>query len=469
MREFVKPCAPTCAIGQIFAKLRVRIEFCRRLWYIANEMDYCLAIDIGASSGRHIVGRRDADGAIVTDEVYRFSNGVQSVGGKLVWDIERLFDCVVEGMKAAFAKYPSIKSLAIDTWGVDYVLMNGDAEILPCASYRDGCDNAVIERVHGVIPFAELYARTGIQFQPFNTVYRLYADSLGGRLGGATDFLMIPEYLAYRLTGVKVHEYTNATTTGLVNVSGAYDGEIVRALGLPEALFGALSAPGTRVGALKREIAERVGGDCAVMLCASHDTASAVEGIPMTGNHPYISSGTWSLLGIKTDRAITDEKSRKANYSNEGGVGYVRYQKNIMGMWVANKLRAELCPDAPWSEIVWAAERSDFTCRADVNAPVFLSPDSMRAAFDGVLKQQPKCAADYFNSAYISLAHGYAQALAELGENTGARCSELYIVGGGAKNAYLNALTEKVCAVKVHALPIEATALGNLKVQFDAL
>lgn len=431
-------------------------------------MKYCLAIDIGASSGRHIVGWRDDRGNTRTDEVYRFSNGVTDIGGKLVWDAERLFDNVADGIKAAFAKYPDICSLAIDTWGVDYVLMNGDREIAPCMSYRDGRTAAAVERVHGIVPFKELYSRTGIQFQPFNTVYQLYTDLSEGKLDDATDFLMIPEYLTYRLTGVKAHEYTNATTTGLVNVSGEYDGEIVKALGLPRGLFGALSAPGTKVGTLKREVAARVGGSCDVLLCASHDTASAVEGIPMSGRQPYISSGTWSLLGVKTDRAITTDKSRKANYSNEGGVGYVRYQKNIPGMWVVNRLRSELCPDASWGDIVHAAEDSGFSHYADLNDPVFLAPDSMRGAFDGVLKRKPASAADYFKSAYVSIAHCYKSALAELRENTGTDYSELYIVGGGAKNAYLNALTESICGVKVHALPIEATALGNLKIQFDA-
>ena len=201
------------------------------------------------------------------------------------------------------------------------------------------------------------------------------------------------------------------------------------------------------------------------MLTATHDTASAVEGIPMTENSPYISSGTWSLLGLKVPQAITDEKSRRANYSNEGGVGYVRYQKNIMGMWVINRLRDEICPNKPFSEIVKEAENSKFNEYVDVNGNAFLAPESMKVAFDNALKVKPRSAGDYFRCAYISLAQSYKRALEELKANTGAEFDKLYIVGGGAKNKFLNRLTEEICKIKVVALPIEASAIGNIKAQ----
>lgn len=284
---------------------------------------YYLAIDIGASSGRHIVGWQE-NGEIQADEVYRFPNGVEQSGGHLIWNMERLLAEVKAGIAAAKAKYPKIESLSVDTWAVDYVLLRGNEPMFPCCAYRDNRTEAVIPQVHEIVPFEELYARTGIQFQPFNTIYQLYADKLAGRLDDVTDFLMIPEYLIYRLTGSKAHEYTNATTTGLVSaVTGEFDQELVGKLGLSPALFGQLSQPGTVIGEYE---------GIRVVLCATHDTASAVEGIPMEGNHPYISSGTWSLLGMKTSMPITDTVSREANYSNEGGVGYNRYQKNIMGM-----------------------------------------------------------------------------------------------------------------------------------------
>lgn len=426
---------------------------------------YRLAIDIGASSGRHIVGREDG-GKIMTEEVYRFKNGVEELGGSLVWNTEALFYNVKEGIKRALKKYPEIRSLAIDTWGVDYVIINGDEPFMPCLSYRDMRTEAVIDEVHAIVPFEELYKRTGIQFQPFNTIYQLYEDKKRDRLYAATNFLMIPEYLNYLLTGVKKKEYTNATTTGLVNAqTGDWDGDIIDLLGFPREIFGKLYAPGESAGMLKPEIAAEVGGQIEVVLCASHDTASAVEGIPMDGNQPYISSGTWSLLGIKSPAAHTDEKSRAGNWSNEGGVGYVRYQKNIMGMWVVNRLKEELCPQKPFEDIIAEARKSSFDGVADINAPQFLAPERMTEAFDVSLKSPPKTCGDYFKCAFLSLAASYAHSLKELESNTGIRAEELYIVGGGAKNNYLNKLTEDFCKVKVIALPIEATAIGNLSIQ----
>lgn len=435
-------------------------------------MKYYLAIDIGASSGRHIVGWRE-DGELVTEEVYRFPNGVIEQDGHLCWDIETLLSHVKAGIETARAKY-AIESLSIDTWGVDYVLMRGDEPVYPVFAYRDSRTDAVIEKVHERMSFTQLYRHTGIQFQPFNTIYQLYADKEAGRLDGVTDFLMIPEYLMYRLCGAKSHEYTNATTTGMVNAeTGAYDPEIIAALGLPKHLFHPLQQPGSIIGEYK---------GIKVVLCATHDTASAVEGIPMDAGicHPeersdegssnglgcpYISSGTWSLLGVKITHPITDEASRAANWSNEGGVGYNRYQKNIMGMWLCNRLRAELCPEKPWSDITAEAEASNLDETVDANAAAFLAPESMAEAFDAALSAKPKTAGDYFRCAYRSLALSYMNAVQELQHNTGRHFDKLYIVGGGAKNGFLNRLTEEATGKRVIALPIEATALGNLKTQ----
>ena len=419
---------------------------------------YYLAVDIGASSGRHIVGWREG-GELKTQEVYRFPNGVTEQDGHLTWDIDALLAHVKAGIEKAREKY-EITSLSIDTWGVDYVLLKGDETVCPVYAYRDRRTESAIPAVHEKIPFVELYRRTGIQFQPFNTIYQLFADQLAGRLTEVTDFLMIPEYLMYRLCGVKSHEYTNATTGGMVSAeTGAFDPAIVQALGLPEHLFRKLQQPGTVIGEYE---------GIKVLLCATHDTGSAVEGIPMEGNHPYISSGTWSLLGVKTEKPITDEASRAANWSNEGGVGYNRYQKNIMGMWLPNRLRAELCPDKPWSEIVAEAETSGFAETVDANAPSFLAPESMKAAFDSALSAKPQTLGDYFRCAYRSLALSYQQAIEELEYNTGKKYDKIYIVGGGARNGFLNRLTEEATGKNVVALPIEATALGNLKIQMEA-
>lgn len=434
-------------------------------------MNYYLAIDIGASSGRHIVGWCE-NNEIKTDEVYRFPNGTKKQNGHLVWDLNSLFENVKKGIKVALKKYPNIKSLAIDTWGCDYALITNSGYLTPCLAYRDNRTQAVIDEVHKIIPFEELYARTGIQYQPFNTVYQLYEDMRRNRLDMATDFLMIPEYLNYMLTGVKMHEYTNATTTGLVNVhTGEYDEEIISKLGLPKRLFGKLYRTGTSAGMLKPEIAEEVGGQIGVVLCASHDTASAVEGIPFETDASYISSGTWSLLGLKVPQTITNEKSRKENWTNEGGVGYIRYQKNIMGMWVVNRLKEELCPNRSFPQIVEEARQSTFNDYVDVNDNAFLAPKSMKAAFDKYFENEiikPQTDSDYFRCAFISLAISYMNAIDELKENTGRSFDTLYIVGGGAKNTLLNELTEQVSKLKVKAIPVEATAIGNLKIQMEA-
>ena len=417
-----------------------------------------LAVDIGASSGRHIAGWQE-NSQLVTEEVYRFPNGVTELDGHLVWDIEALVGHVKKGVEKARERFGVIESLSVDTWGVDYALLRGDETVYPVYAYRDRRTEVAIPEVHGRMAFSELYRRTGIQFQPFNTVYQLYADKLAGRLAGVTDFLMIPEYLMYRLTGVKSHEYTNATTGGMVSTeTGEYDPAIIDALDLPRHLFHTLQQPGTAVGEYE---------GIKVVLCVTHDTGSAVEGIPMAENAPYISSGTWSLLGVKTEKPITNAASELANWSNEGGVGYNRYQKNIMGMWLVNRLRAELCPDKPWNQNVAEAESSAFEETVDANAPAFLAPESMQAAFDAALSLQPQIVGDYFRCAYRSLALSYRNAIQELQHNTGKHYDRIYIVGGGAKNAFLNRLTEEATGKQVIALPIEATALGNLKIQME--
>ena len=423
-------------------------------------MKCCLAIDIGASSGRHIVGFLEGE-ELKTAEVYRFPNGANTVENQLIWDIDALLFHVKAGIAAAKERFGPIKSLSVDTWGVDYVLLRGSEEVRPIYAYRDNRTEAVIPAVHQKMSFSELYRRTGIQFQPFNTIYQLYADKEAGRLTDVTDFLMLPEYLMYKLSGAKAHEYTNATTSGLVSAkTGAYDPAILEALDLPKHLFHPLQQPGTVIGEYE---------GIQVVLCATHDTASAVEGIPMKRNIPYISSGTWSLLGVKTEKPITDAASERANWSNEGGVGYNRYQKNIMGMWLVNRLRDELCPGRPFEEIVAEAEESHFEETVDANDPAFLAPASMKAAFKEALSTPPGTAGDYFSCAYRSLARSYRDALQELEHNTGKHYDELYIVGGGAKNAFLNRLTEEAAGKKVIALPLEATALGNLKVQLKHL
>ena len=433
-------------------------------------MKYYLAIDIGASSGRHIVGYTE-NGELKNEEVYRFPNNVTERDGHLLWDVDSLFQNIKNGIKEAIARFGNIESVAIDTWGVDYVLLRGDEEVRPVYAYRDARTERTIPLVHEKATFAFLYERTGIQFNTFNTIYQLYDDLTTGRLEGVSDFLMLPEYFSYKLTGKKKKEYTNATTTGMLNAkSKVFDPEILDALGFPKAIFDKeVCAPGTVVGTFTDEVASEVGGNMTVVLCASHDTASAVEGIPMDIDAPYVSSGTWSLLGVKVPEAITDEKSFLSNFSNEGGVGYIRYQKNIMGLWLVQSLRRELCPDKDFGTIAKESTSSTYDYLVDVNDGSFFAPKSMKGALDAYLLGKgyplPTCEAEYFNCAYRSLADGYRICIAELCENSGRSYDTLYIVGGGAKNTYLNDLVEEIAGVRVVALPIEATALGNLKIQ----
>lgn len=420
-------------------------------------MKYYLAIDIGASSGRHIVGWKK-NNELKTKEVYRFNNGVKQENNHLVWDIDYLEDEVKKGIDIALQEY-DIESLSIDTWGIDYVLIDGEKTIYPVYAYRDTRTDKVIDEVHSIVSFEELYEHTGSQFLPCNTIYQLYYDLKNNRLNGVSDFLMIPEYLLYRLTGIKVKEFTDATTTGLINHNTLeFDEEIIDKLKLPKHLFKKLQQPKKYLGEYK---------GIKVILCATHDTGSAVQGIPMDGNELYISSGTWSLLGVKTDKPITDINSMKSNYSNEGGVNYNRYQKNITGLWLAQELRRELCPDLDWNTIAFNASKSNFNEIIDASNNDFLSPKSMKEMFDRHLHRKNLKIDDYFKCAYLSLAIGYDKAIKELEKNTNKKYEKLYIVGGGAKNKFLNELTEKYTGKKVIALPIEATALGNLKIQME--
>lgn len=430
-------------------------------------MKYYLAIDMGASSGRHIVGYQQ-DGQIVLDEVYRFRNGMDRVGEHIVWDTERLFSEVKTGIKLALQKYSQIESLAIDTWGVDYVLLKGDKPVFPNYAYRDFRTATAIPQVHAIVPFEELYESTGIQFQAFNTIYQLYDDKLNGRLEGVTDFLMLPEYFTYRLTGIKMKEYTEASTGGFVSAkTKQFDKEILAKLGFPMNIFAELHPAGTLVGNLSKDIAEEVGGQMKVILCASHDTASAFEAVDCPQDSVIISSGTWSLIGTKIKTASTSKLSLQSNFANEGGVGYFRYLKNIMGMWLINEVQRKY--GLPITEIVRLAQESSYCELFDVNDESLTAPVDMEEAIRKLLdkdgKPAPQNIGDVFASIYHSLAYSYKLATENMQVNLGTTFGSIYIVGGGAKNEFLNRLTERYTGKKVVALPIEATAIGNIKMQ----
>ena len=430
-------------------------------------MKYYLAIDLGASSGRHVVGYLEGN-EVVLKEVHRFKTCMDDSPDGLVWDIPRLLSEIKVGIKKAFEEYKDIESLSIDTWGVDYVLMNDEKEITPYYAYRnDRCIKAS-EKVHGVIPFTELYKKTGIQFASFNTLYQLYDDLEKGRLEKATDYLMLPSYFTYKLTGIKTHEYTNESTGALLNpVNEEYNFDVIDKLKLPRKLFKNIAKPGYFVGELLPEIQEEVGGNTKVILCASHDTASAFEAVDVPKDGIILSSGTWSLLGIKSSSPIVNKDSLKVNYTNEGGVGYTRFLKNIMGMYLANRVRDELGLSHQYVDSL--IEESTYREIFDVNDPSVHAPKKMREAILGLLKKNPpKDDIDLFASIYRSQAICYQKAIEELENITHQKYSSIYVIGGGAKNKYLNNLIKIITKKKVIALPIEATALGNIKIQMKA-
>ena len=429
-----------------------------------------LAIDIGASSGRHIAAWREG-GQLNTREVYRFSNRPVERDGRLVWDLEQLCREVVDGLAACKAQGLIPHSVGVDTWAVDYVLLDGvDQPILPIYCYRDGRGAEGAEQVHQITPFRGLYERTGIQFQPFNTIYQLYWDKQAGRLEEAADFLMLPEYLSFYLSGRKAHEYTNASSTGLLDARAkTWDSKIIERLGLPQRLFTqAPQTPPVKLGRLRPEVAERVGFDCDVVLPATHDTASAIAALPERG--AYLSSGTWSLLGAELSAPVTTEAARDANFTNEGGVGTIRFLKNIMGLWLVQCLSQELGDRYSFGELAAMAEKEgSFDYCLEVNADRYLAPKSVMAEIDRECAQKgwpvPGTPGEYAHAIYQSLAHAYAIALSELEDLTGQRFEQLYIVGGGVNNAYLNALTQRAIGRSVVAGSPEATALGNILLQ----
>ena len=425
-------------------------------------MTYYLAIDIGASSGRHILSHIENE-KLVLEEIYRFENNLVADENGLVWDIDSLFAEVLCGIKKCkeIGKIP--KSIAIDTWGVDYVLLDENKkEIKPCYCYRDGRTNAVVDEVESLVSPARLYAKTGIQKQNFNTIYQLYADKKNGRLQNAKYFLMMPEYLSFKLTGVCKNEYTNATTTGLVNANAkTWDSEIISVLGLPKELFGALNTPSSVVGDLSTDIQKAVGFNSTVLFAPSHDTASAVCACPMQDDDLYISSGTWSLIGTEITEPILNDNARQLNFTNEGGIDYrFRFLKNYMGMWLFQNIRRNLNKSMTYDEMMELAKKCGEYKYFDVNDSTLVAPKNMIDAIGKLI-----CSDDLgliLNSAYHSLAKSYSEAVTEIETVTGKRFNAIHIVGGGCQDKYLNALTRDYTGKSVTAGPIETTATGNI-------
>ena len=430
-------------------------------------MKYCLAIDMGASSGRHILGYVE-NGKLQLEEIYRFENGIVDIDGTLCWDIDKLFTEIKNGLKECKSRGIIPDTVAIDTWGVDYVLLDKNKkEIMPAVSYRDARTLGIPEEIDKIIPRKELYERTGIQATNYNSIYQLYCDKKSGKLDNAEYFLMMPEYFSFKLTGEIKNEYTLTTTGGLVNVNNfERDEEILEKLGINKKIFSPLSLPGTVVGNLSEEVKEEVGFDTTVILCASHDTASAVASCSVGDNGIYISSGTWSLIGTENISPVTCEKAMNSGFTNEGGVEHrYRFLENIMGMWLFQNIRKNLDKKYTYDEMMQMAMDSDFVEYINPNASDFLAPDNMIEAIKNYLDKPELLIGDVLNSVYHSLAKTYNEAVKVIEEISNKQIDVINIVGGGCKDSYLNSLTEKYTGKKVIAGPVEATAAGNIMVQ----
>lgn len=430
-------------------------------------MRYYLAIDIGASSGRHILGCI-SDGKIQLEEIYRFENGMKKVDGHLTWDVEELYSNVVAGIKECAKRGKIPYSVAIDTWGVDYVLLDDNLnELLPVYAYRDSRTDGVPQKVDSIIPRKKLYERTGIQTQNFNTIYQLMCDKESGRLDKAAHILLMPEYLSYRLSGVIANEYTICSTGGLINAeSKDWDHELIDMLGFDRKLFKPISESGTVLGNMKPDLAKEVGFDTKIVLAAGHDTASAIAAIPIDEGGMYISSGTWSLVGIENKVPVTTDAALNANLTNEGGVEYrYRFLKNIMGMWLFQNIRKELNKKYTYDEMMQMAMESKFTQTVDVTDSCFNAPDSMIDAFKTKLGMPELEIGDLLSCVYHSLAASYKKCVEQIEQLSGNSIPSIQIVGGGSKDRYLNSLTSKYTGKPVYTGLTEATALGNLLVQ----
>ncbi|MBQ8813623.1 MAG: rhamnulokinase [Lachnospiraceae bacterium] len=444
-------------------------------------MPYYLAIDIGASSGRHILGFLE-NGKMQLEEVYRFENGMKEKDGHLCWDSEYLFSEIKNGLKRCKEIRKIPVSMGIDTWGVDFVLINEQGErIGEAVGYRDHRTDGIREKLDPIISQEELYERTGIAFQPYNTLNQLVALKIneagqqtpGGRqLPCAKSMLMTPDYYNYLLTGKAKQEYTIASTSQMLDVhTGGWDEDLIDRCGLPGHLFLPPQMPGTLNGRLRPEVAGEVGFDCDVVMVASHDTASAVMAVPCLEEKAlYISSGTWSLMGSESSDPANDPESMRAGFTNEGGYGKkYRYLKNIMGLWMIQSVRNEIGREKSFGEICEMAARETITSLVDCNDDRFLSPKSMVEAVQEYCRetgqQVPETLSELACVIYNSLAKCYGETKEQIERLTGKNFDRIYIIGGGSNAEYLNQLTANYAGCEVSAGPTEATAIGNLMCQ----
>ena len=431
---------------------------------------YYLAVDIGASSGRHMLVWLE-DGKLCLEEIYRFYNGMVDVNGSKCWEPDRLFTEIKNGMRrcAELGKIPV--SMGVDTWGVDFVLLDKEGQQLGNAvAYRDSRTQGMDTVVEKIVPQDALYRRTGIQKQMFNTIYQLMAAK--DMLEQADTMLLMPDYFHYLLTGKKSAEFTIASTAQLLSAAtGDWDWELLDMLGYPRRLFQPIMMPGTVLGGLTEQIQKEVGFDCQVVLPGAHDTASAVLSVPTNEETVYISSGTWSLMGVELQEANCSEESRCAGFTNEGGYnGRYRYLRNLMGMWMIQSVRKEMNDAYTYPQLcAMAEEEKAFASRVDVDDAAFFAPENMTEALCAYCRATgqavPQNPGQLATMIYQSLAQNYGRAIAGIEKLTGNTYDSVSVVGGGSNADYLNQLTANATGKTVYAGPGEATAIGNALAQ----
>ncbi|XRJ09719.1 rhamnulokinase [Bacillus subtilis] len=434
------------------------------------------AIDIGASSGRIMVGELN-EGKLDIQEIHRFANGFSQRDGHCFWDIDHLLKQILQGLQKVKTLGYEHCTVGIDTWAVDYVLLDEKGDRLREAiSYRDRRTDHTIDKLEHTLSKAAIYQKTGIQFQPFNTIYQLYEEDR--ELLIKTDkIMMIPDYLGYCLTGKAVTEITNASTTQLLNAStGNLDPELLEAVSVQEQQFAPLTEPGCELGKLRNEwFPDYDLPACKVMTVATHDTAFAVIAAP--GVHDgwaYISSGTWSLIGVENKTPIITDLALENNYTNERGANNtIRFLKNIIGMWVIQEVRQQLQADYSFQQLAEEAKKTEpFQQFINLNDKRFLNPENMIKEIQHYCRQTrqkiPRTAGELACCIYSNLAIIYAIAIKELETITEKPIEQFHIIGGGARNDFLNQLTADMSGKAVYAGPIEATATGNLLMQMIA-
>lgn len=441
-------------------------------------MTIAIAVDIGASSGR-LVAASFTGQQLEMNELHRFDNAFMEKDGHDYWDIDALFQEILIGLKKAKAAGIHTCTLGIDTWGVDYALLDSSGERLhDVYAYRDDRTHGAADRLHRSLVSRDfVYAKTGIQELSFNTLYQLYVHDRQ-QLDQANRILLVPDYLYYGLTGKMINEATNASTTQLLNLqTREFDSDLLNALGLKREQFAELTPPGSRLGDLKAELAAT--GDypeCSVVVVPTHDTASAVVGVPAKADRSwaYISSGTWSLLGAELSEPLNGEEARKANYTNEwGAYGTFRFLKNIMGLWMIQEVRRENGESRTFAELAEWAEREDaFRSLVPCNDERFLNPPSMTEEIIAFCRDSgqpvPDTPGRLARCIFDSLALTYLDAMRELERLTGQKYEVLHIVGGGSNNRLLSRLTADLLGIEVWTGPSEATAIGNIAVQLIA-